>query len=178
MNNTNVKQKERTLSNPPKRCGIRKDFPKAISFYDVECFLKTINEELHKQGTSFEQVKRIYLAYPHKHPLLFPGYINKAEYVVKDFKAMMEKEVPHVQWKIADEICETVHLGRSEDQTSVHALRDRQIYEIYNFKQKNYSSFIKLSHQEKSFFVIVDTTIEQGTTAANLMSYIKYGADT
>ena len=143
-----------------------------MSVYDIEAFLKTINKELIKQGTSLEQVKSLHLAYPHKHPLHYPKDYNVAKYTVKDFKEELEKRVPHIQWKSADEICETVQLGRAEDQSSTHALTARQTYEIYRPAQKNSSLFIKPSHQGKAFFVIVDTQIEQGTTVANLMSYI------
>lgn len=177
MDNMAGKQEEVLSFNPLRRCEIRKDFPEVASIYNSEGFLKTLNQELLKQGTSLEQTECIYLAYPHKHPVLFPDHYNSAEKTVSVFKKVLEKKEPHIQWKSADEICETVHLERSGNQTIIHALTAHQIYEIYSSAQKKLSLFTEHPYQKKNFFVIVDSTIEQGTTVANLMSYIEHNGE-
>ncbi|MFH1157870.1 MAG: hypothetical protein V1721_03170 [Pseudomonadota bacterium] len=177
MNGTATGQTEGFFSNfvnPPERREIRRDFPKTVDLNDTEGFLKTLDQELRKQGTSLAQVKRITLAYPHKHPVLHPDHYNPAENTVDAFKCAVERAAPHIQWDVFHELCDTVSLGRAENQNSDHALMHPQVYEIYTPPRKKPLPFIDRPHQGKEFFVIVDATIEQGTTAANLMSVIEH----
>jgi len=174
MNNTNVKQKERILSNPLKRCEIRKDFPEVIANFKVKKLLKVIDQELIKHGTSLEKVGHITLVYPHKHPILFPDHHNSAENATIMLKKQLKRLAPQVQWITADAICETLRLNRSKNQTSLYALMTHQIYDIYKPSQKDYLPFINPPHQGKDFCVIVDRVIEQGTTISDLKNYIEH----
>ena len=170
----NTKQNKSTFSNPPERLVIRSDFPEVMNIYDTRGMLETLDQELYKQGTSLEHIGHITLVYPQKHPLGYPEHFNGAKYTTEEIKEVIEKKAPYVQWNIADEICETVDLGWPENQTGANALIAHQIYEIHRPSQKKPLPSIERPHQGKNFFVIIDTTIQQGTRVANLMSYIEH----
>src|SRR5690606_1580800 len=64
-------------------------------------------------------------------------------------------------------------LGRSEDQSSVHALTARQIYRVAdNPQQEKPFQFKNAETGKPEFFLVLDACVEQGTTLANFMSYI------
>jgi hypothetical protein len=163
---------------PLHRVELRPDFPATIDYIDSEEIMKVVEQELLKLGTSSKHVKKINIAYPHKHPVLFPGHINNAEKCAASFQKNAQHGMPHVQWVVASAICETRRLGRSENQTSVHALMNRQIYDIHKPSQKDFLPFLERPQQDKEFFVVVDGCIEQGTTIANLISYLTYNGGT
>lgn len=172
-NITSVFEKEASAkkpSNPESRLEIRADFPKTLATAETEEILRAVKKELRKQGTSLGRVKKINIAYPRKHPRLYPEHYNCAQSTAESLRDGMRELAPRVRWVITDEICETLHLDRSSNQTSLHALMSRQIYDIHKPDQKDYTPF----GQQKEFFIVVDGTIEQGTTIANLISYITH----
>lgn len=162
------------LHNPAQRHDIRPDFPKTLDLYSAEKALKVLEAELQKQGSSLDRVGHITLVYPHKHPKLFPGHDNQAAHSVSEFHSRLCKAAPQVKWIIADGIVETVHLDRSGNQTSVHALMSQQVYEFYQPAQKDPLPFAENKPGGAEFFLAVDSCIEQGTTIANLMSYVEH----
>lgn len=165
------------LENPKKRAEIPADFPQTISPYSPQEALDVIRAELAKQGTTLEDARRINLAYPHKHPVLFPEQVNAAEVRVEKFRDCMKALAPHVEWVVANALCERVHLNRSGNPSSTHALTGRQVYDIYMPAQKDPFPFGE-GKSAGEYFVVVDWTIEQGTTIANLMSYIRHNGGT
>jgi len=165
------------LENPKKRAEIPADFPQTISPYSPQEALDVIRAELAKQGTTLEEAGRINLAYPHKHPVLFPQQVNAAEARVEKFRDCMKALAPHVDWVVASALCERVHLNRSGNPSSAHALTGKQVYDIYMPAQKDPFPFGE-GKAAGEYFVVVDWTIEQGTTIANLMSYIRHNGGT
>jgi len=166
--------REAGLSNPAKRAEIPADFPETISPYSAEEALQLIEAQLAKRGTSLEEVKRINIAYPHKHKGLFPNHHNSAEERAQSFQRRMQKIAPGVEWVLAQALSERKHLDRSGDQSSFHALTGKQEYDVYLPAQVQPFPFADKARTQKEYFVIVDNTIEQGTTIANLMSYINH----
>lgn len=164
------------LSNPPRRLEIRPDFPRVLNyFYDEpDSFKPVLDRELRKHGTSLDRVRQITLAYPHKHPDLYPDHVNNAERGVGRFKKTVEAAIPHIRWVVAGGLCETVHLARSENQSSVHALTGRQVYAVHRPSQESPCPLLERKGDGKDFFIVVDSGIEQGTTIANLVSYITH----
>ena len=81
---------------------------------------------------------------------------------------------PETSWVPADAIYETVHLARSEDHTSKHALFKRQFYSIDPSLQKGACPLIGSDNIGKEYFIVVDAVAEQGTTMASLISYITH----
>lgn len=160
------------LSNPETRAEIPADFPETISPYSAEEALGLIKAQLEKRGTTLEKVKRINIAYPHKHKGIYPNHANSATQRAIAFQQKMQKIAPGIEWVLADALSERVHLDRSGDQSSFHALTGKQVYDVYMPAQKQPFPFADKNRTEKEYFVIVDNTIEQGTTIANLMSYI------
>lgn len=162
------------LTNPLVRQDIRPDFPRTIHAHDIGKILKVVRQELLKQGTTLAKVERINIAYPHKHPVLYPGYRDQATNGARRLKERLSEKGYGVYWAVADGICETVHLGRSENQTSIHALMSRQIYDIHKPIQYDPIPFIDAPRQKKEFFIVTDWAIEQGTTIANMINYIEH----
>jgi hypothetical protein len=159
--------------NPSKRQEIPAHFPRALAPYSGEEALQLITGELAKRGVDISEITHINIAYPHKHPGIYPGYHNTAEERATAFRERMQAVAPQIDWVIAEALVERVRLGRSENQTSFHALTGKQEYDIY---LKIQHEALPFAHKDRGreFFVIVDNTIEQGTTIANMMSYIHY----
>lgn len=168
----------RELTNPARRGDIRPDFP-AVKIYrpddeeNARRLLDVLTAELAKEGETLDTVGHITIAYPHKHPEIFPDHVNRAQHHVEQFIAVMQDVAPQVIWKTADAICETKKLQRSKDQSSVHALTQKQEYAIHEASQRDALPFLEKG-DGKSFFVIVDDAVLQGTTVVNLMNYIEH----
>lgn len=167
------------LVNPQERMDIRPDFPDLAVYRPdddaaAQKILQVIRQELAKQGTTLEEAGRITIAYPHKHPDLFPGHKNRGADHAAQFKKLMQKAAPGIEWITADGLVETRRLNRSKDQTAVHALTQRQHYEMHEPSQAVRLPFTDAANRKKEFFVIVDDAIIQGTTVANLMNFIEH----
>lgn len=161
------------LTNPSARMEIPADFPQAISPYSAHEALGVIERELEKRGTTLEAAGRINIAYPHKHPGLYPTHQNSAKVRAYAFQDRMRKIAPQVDWIVAEALVERIRLGRSENQTSFYALTCKQEFDIYLQGQKEPFYFAD-KDRGREFFVIVDNTIEQGTTIISMMSYIHH----
>lgn len=164
----------RKLTNPPVRRELRADFPGTLNNWGAADVLKTIEAELGKHGTSLGRVGRITVAYPHKHPEIFPMHFNAAKGSAENLVGCLKTQAPQVRWILADGICEAIHLGRSENQTSLHALLRPQIYELHEASQKTPLPFLDPANKETEFFIVADSGLEQGTTLANMISYIEH----
>lgn len=164
--------------NEAQRVELPADFPAPLNHGgDIAKIAQVLDAELRKHGTSLEQVDRIHIAYPHKHPGKFPGHDNSALWYARNFHEHMgqaEGPLSKIQWSLLDELVETRRLGRSENQTSVHALTAKQKYAYYAGPDSQLTSTVALvGDNRKEFFVVVDTMSEQGTTFANLISHIR-----
>lgn len=161
------------LANPEARMEIPADFPQAISPYSAQEALQVITRELEKRGTTLDETTRINIAYPHKHPGLYPTHHNSAEQRAHAFKERMQKVAPQIDWVIAEALVERLRLGRSENQSSFYALTCKQEFDIY-LKGQKHPFYFADKDRGREFFVIVDNTIEQGTTIISMMSYIHH----
>jgi hypothetical protein len=164
----------RVLTNPETRVALRPDFPVTLSIGEPKKLLHALDDELKKHGMSIKDTPRINIAYPHKHPEMYPGHRDNAAESVERLLNGMELAGSKIDWLPADAICETVRLGRSEDQSSAHALASHQVFDIHMPSQRRDMPFLKEGNQEKEFFVVADWCVEQGTTVANLVSYIEH----
>jgi len=160
--------------NPRQRLELPLRLSQTIStFSGAGALLGRIAEGLEAHGRSLADVGRVYIAYPHKHPDFFPAYKNGSANTAQSLKDMLRAAAPAVAWKEADEICETVRLDRSEDQSAMHALTSKQVYQIR--QAEGLPPFLSgLPKGERAFFIIADSSVEQGTTIANLASYIHH----
>src|SRR5688572_19266174 len=110
------------------RVEIRADFPEMISPLNrPECIVALIEAELAKAGVTLAEAGMIHIAYPHKHPGLFPGHFNAAAECAGDLAARLRGARPDIKWIKDDGLCEAVHLKRSETQASLYALTGRQV---------------------------------------------------
>ncbi|HYD19772.1 MAG TPA: hypothetical protein VEF76_14970 [Patescibacteria group bacterium] len=155
------------VSNPETRAEISADFPGSISPYSADAAKKLIEQQLEKRSLTLKDVERINIVYPQKHPGLFPKHRNSAFERAVAFQERLQEKAPDVHWVLADHIVERHRLGRSENQSSFYALTARQQYDLYSNAKPS-------SLPDGEFFVIVDNTIEQGTTIANLLTFLKH----
>lgn len=161
----------RSLTNPDIRLPLRADFPSVIPPGAVLTLLKVLEEELEKIGRTLENCGPLTMAYPQKNPLLFPDHANAgpaaADWCRKAFDEAAQKRFPQVtlDWQKAEGLCEDVHLDRSTNQTSLHALTGRQMFNVMAGKPVAI---------EGGLFVLADWCVDQGTTMANMISYIHH----
>ncbi len=168
---------ETPMSKDPHRVELRRDFPYTMSFWKPDETVDRLRKMMQAEGVQEYQGARINIAYPHKNPDVFPGHFDGALQSAVELRKVGREYAPGVEWRIATEIVENVALGRSEDQSSIHALTARQQYVVrpvaddvgpqLPFRFKNPDT------GKPELFVIVDDCIEQGTTLANLLSYIE-----
>lgn len=167
---------ETPMSQDPHRLAIRPDFPQTIVAFGKMTSAQKLMEILKAEGLEgAEKPVRIHLAYPHKDPDLFPRHDNNAEHYVSQFVRSFSRVVTGIEWRPASELVEIKRLGRSEDQTSIHALTARQEYRVREPDQTPETPFNFKNPETGApeLFIIVDDCIEQGTTMANLMSHIE-----
>ncbi len=182
----------RSLTNPDIRIALPDDFPPIVPFRKSGAVLNMLTQELARRGKTIDDIGTLTFAYPHKNPDIHPGHRDIAKEAIVDASyflanayryAMQEKHGGEPEdysalpfkLQIAHALCEDVHLGRSEDQSSMHALTSRQIYTVNEKLQDAPLDFIDPAKQDKPHYVVlVDGSVEQGTTLANLASYIMH----
>ena len=175
---------ERSLTNPDIRVPLRADFPPVLSFGNPAELLGMITAELAKCGETLGSVGELTIAYPNKDPRVFPGYSNgKGEIASHEairalkqaWKQAGNKGALPVKLLRAGMISETAYLDRSHNQGSLHALTMRQQYAARRPLFGKQIPFLSADHADKKhYFIIADQYIEQGTTVANLASYITH----
>jgi hypothetical protein len=164
----------RVLTNPDIRVAIPADFPPPIPHEYARFLLPTLDAELKKLGVDINTVKRFTIAYPHKHPEKFPGYHDRARVHAQNLVAEMSQINPGFEWILADAICDTVKLNRTNHQNAVYALTARQVFEVHAASQKTPLPFLDPDNKDTEYFVIVDDIIEQGATVVDMMGYIHH----
>ncbi len=171
------------VTNPPTRREIRPDFPNTFDVRldrSMDSLVSLIENKLSEKSSSLQNIERVYIVYPQKHPKRFPGYQDKNSGVPFILSLLLKYHFPKISWPLADSVVETVSLNRSFDQGSFHALTGKQVYEVYEKKR-----FCSLFSSQNPFvtskgecsnphFIIFDHVVEQGTTAANMMSFLEH----
>lgn len=164
------------LTNPFMRVEIPAAFPPVIDTDNQLTLLQMIEKELaEKHGKTLSDAGRINIVYPRKHPLKFPGHDNTAEFEAMKVWHMMQRAKPEVEWVFANSLNELYKLGRTGNQTSIHALTAKQEYVVYEdaAQQGPAFRFGQPDNDKKEFFIMIDSGFEQGTTMANLLSFIE-----
>ncbi len=164
------------VANPPMKRELRPDFPNAFHLYGrMDPFIEFINEK-----SLTQPLKTIYIAYPQKHPEMFPSANDFNTDHVRDTQEFLKEQCPRVNWRIADSIVETVDLDRSSDTGSLHALRGKQIYGLYKEKDSRslFSSenpFVTFRGKPSNpYFIVFDHMMDQGTTLSNMTSFLEH----
>ena len=168
---------ETAMSKDPHRVELRRDFPYTMSFWKPAETVERLRNMMQAEGVQEYQGARINIAYPHKNPDMFPGHFDGALQSAVEMRKVGREHAPGIEWRLAAEIVEDVTLGRSEDQSSIHALTARQQYQVREIKNGAAPEmpfrFTNPNTGKPELFVVVDDCIEQGTTMANLLSYIE-----
>ncbi len=165
-----------SLTNTFIRVEIPASFPPVIDTDNQFTLLQMIEKELgDKHGTTLSEAGRINIVYPRKHPLKFPGHDNTAELEAMKVWHMLQRAKPEVEWVIANALNELHKLGRTGNQTSIHALTAKQEYVVYDnaTQQGAVFRFGQAGNNKKEYFIMIDSGFEQGTTMANLLSFIE-----
>lgn len=166
----------RTLENPPARLPLPSSMKETLGFSDPDVLLQKLEKQLRVHRLHLTDLERISIAYPHKHPDAETN--DKARGEADILRGELKRACGYLKFPLATAIYETVHLGRSEDQSSLHALTGRQVYAVAPELQNERLPFIEHGHDGPEFFILVDWTMAQGTTLANLASYLSHnGAD-
>ena len=170
------------LTNPDFRLQLRADFPDVISMSEKP-LLDTIESELAKCGETLESVGEINLICPQKDPDIYRGHRNPAMAVFRLAMRKLRAEakargVNPAKLKITPQnaVCELVHLDRSSGRGVLHSLTRRQVYNVNATRAAQQpNAFLAGQPSAKPhYFVIVDWHVSQGTTVANLSSYITH----
>lgn len=165
-----------TLDFTPRRLPIRADFPHAVplSRWSGLDILDMIDAELRKVGSNAREPQTIYIVYPHKHPILYPDSYNSAEDIALSLEKRLKDVSSKIKFVVVHSLVETRHLGRSENQTSIHALMHHQQYTLFQHAAcARDDFFLKQGSAVRGRFIIADWTIEQGTTIANMISFLE-----
>jgi hypothetical protein len=167
----------RSFTNPDIKGEIPVDFPEIGSISTVS---RQVINGLKRLGVSKHHPSLVvHIAYPHKNPALYPNHYPTAREcaytLLRELKA--STSLSNITFRVADEICENVKLGRSHNQTVVHALTGRQIYDMHLAPDAVVPEYLlekRNKPQPKDLFLLVDHMSEQGTTLTNLMSYVHH----
>ncbi len=173
----------RRLTNPAVRVQLRRDFPNMIAMAET-ALLPRIEAELAKQGHTLASVGEINMICPQKDPDAHPGHHDpavavlrvaakklQAEMAVRRLGRSAPKIIQH------DAIGELVHLDRSSGRGGIfHSLTRQQVFNVNAARHARHpTSFLAADTAPRPhYFVIVDWHISQGTTVANLASYITH----
>lgn len=169
-------QASRVLTNPDIRVQLRADMPPVLSLDDRQTLMQVLRQELAKQGETLRSVREINIVCPQKDPDLFPGHRNAAVEVGDKLAAAFQKQSRRLKITRADAICETVHLDRSGNQSLIHSLTARQVFGVNARRQKEKPiAFLDPARQDRPhYFIIADWFVAQGTTVANLASFLQH----
>ena len=146
--------------------------------------LPRIEAELAKQGQTLETVGEINLICPQKDPDAHPNHHDpaitvmrvaakklKAEIAARNLGKNAPKVIKH------DAIGELVHLDRSSGRGGIyHSLTRQQVFNVNAARHARHrTSFLSADADKRPhYFVVVDWHISQGTTVANLASYVTH----
>lgn len=171
-----INSSSREWLNPDVRLALPADFPPALNVNYVFYLQEALREALARRGDSLENVKRLTIAFPRKDPTLFSKHRDGAAVVAERLAQTLKSAVgTRVEIQRADGICEMEHLDRSSNQSVLHALTGRQVYRYLSAVQTGPLALAeKLKDDGPHYVVIADGQIEQGTTIANLASYIHH----
>lgn len=170
-------EKLKVFENPPRRLEFPAHFmPHTLDIADTAAnILKNISDRLEMNGLSLQTVGRIHIAYPHKDPDLHPAHYNGGLYVAENLRTKMQQIAPHVEWSLADEICETIKLNRTaHGDNAIYAMIKEQLYSINPYLKPQPSAFLNPANDRQDVFIIADDIVEQGTTIASLASYLTH----
>jgi hypothetical protein len=161
----------RVFTNPKIRLPIPVEMPEPALTANMHGIEEMLKHGLAVKGLTLKDVTRINIAYPHKHPGLFPGHLDAAREVAEKLQKRLGTKYPHIEWRLAHEIYETVHLDRSRHCGYFHAVTGRQEY-VVEYPPETPPPFAASNSQE--LFVLADWTMKSGSTMANLMSFIHH----
>ncbi|MBU0800072.1 MAG: hypothetical protein KKA05_03630 [Alphaproteobacteria bacterium] len=165
--------KFRPLANPAQREILPPHLATTTSAKLPSTMIAHLKARLEQAGTTLDNLRQLTIAWPHKHPSL--RHENRADNEALVLQSRLQKYLPGVEITLASALHETVHLNRSGNQSPLHALTGRQVYAADPLLQSTRLPFIERGPTaEPSFFVLTDWYIEQGTTLANLASFIQH----
>jgi hypothetical protein len=167
----------RKLDNPPARLPLARHLTHTVSHSEPQRLVGILRRALRACGDSLEKIDHIAIAFPHKHPRE-RLHVNAANGHALRLKDEMELAGRGTKFPLATSLFETVRLGRSEDQSVLHALTGKQIYDVDPALQEQPLPFITANRPARSYFIIVDWIAAQATTAANLASFITHNGGT
>lgn len=170
----------RNLTNPDVRLPLPDDFPPLMNV-DYQFHLQELlARRLAAYGETLQTVERLTIVFPQKDPGLFPDHYDSARFVADRLETQLRAATGgRADIQRAEGLVEMLHLDRSANQSSLHALTKRQTYHYNPQYQKMPLAFAEAAHEgERHYVVLTDNQVEQGTTLANLASYVRHNGGT
>lgn len=158
----------RTLDNPARRLRL----PDHLKQVQSACWLNEENlaATMESAGLDITRVNRINIAWPQKHP--HTGHYNAALEPAQQLKARLATLFPSKDIVLAHAIYETQKLNRSESQNPTETFTRKQFFKTDTDLQEQEMPFLRADTPADEAFILSDWTVSQGTTLANLASFI------
>lgn len=172
----------RPLVNADMRLPLRDDFPDVVRVkgytqpVDLSVFRDVVLAELDKAGHTPGKNDIVTIAYPHKSASrIFPAP-HPLTLLARRFQAALRQDIPQVDWRLATGLCEVRHLDRSNprSQELLRTLRIKHRFGFVAADQIDHLPFMDRTHRAPSYFVVLDDAYAQGTTAANMISFLHH----
>lgn len=172
----------RPLVNADVRLPLREDFPDVVHVkgytqpVDLSVFKDVVLAQLDKIRGTDGPDHIVTIAYPHKSPSrIFPAP-HPLTLLARRFQAALRHDIPQVDWRLATGLCELRHLNRSSSKAQglVPTLRAKHHFGFVAADQIDPLPFMDRNNNAPSYFIVFDDAYEQGTTAANMISFLHH----
>lgn len=164
----------RTLENPPARLKLPPHLQHTVSYMEQRPFARAVREGVEACGLKLHELSHINIAWPQKHPRT--GHINKATTYAENLRLALYNSFRKKDVILAHAIYETIKLDRSEDSSAISTLNKKQVYAVDPQLQEQDVPlpFLTPEGAKGQAFILTDWIVSQGTTLANLASFIMH----
>jgi hypothetical protein len=147
--------------------------PHYMDAEDYQAITDTLKTEVARQGIG--ELKRLYIAYSHKHPDVVGYEINPSIEQAVSLQNIIQHNNPAVEIIRLDGLCEMKKLSRSENQDILYALTTPQEFVYDPSLQKTPAPIFDGGTEPHAPLVLLaDDIFEKGTTMAHLYSALKH----
>ncbi|MBU0800073.1 MAG: hypothetical protein KKA05_03635 [Alphaproteobacteria bacterium] len=162
----------RPLENPSRRLPLPSHLLTTTSYNEPGKLARAIRQGLAAYDFSTRDIERLNIAWPQKHP--HERHTNTATQHAQALQPILQSLFRNTDVILAKSLYENIKLGRSENQRAVHALTGRQTFSADEKLQDEPLPFLTPAAAKGECFVLTDWFMAQGTTLANLASFIQH----